>query len=395
MNLNSPHRMSYSSSFDLDQAIASALQKIDANLVTFAEAYPHDTTLGNVYPPRKLGPYPEGSNVGWTTGFWPGMIWLAYERTGDSKYREAGELHVQRFAERMTRELDVDHHDLGFLYSLACVAPWRLTGNDLARQTVLQAADRLMTRYLDRPGILQAWGVMNDPDQRGRTIVDSLMNTPLLYWASQVSGNDRYHTAAYRHASQLQKHCVRPDGTTFHTFYFDPETGAPRFGKTAQGAGDDSCWARGQAWAMYGFALNYAGTRDGALLQTARRVSDYFLAHLPADKVAYWDLIYRDGSGEERDSSAAAIAVCGLMELSKWLPEGDGRTRYRDAATEILASLYENYSTRNVPESNALLLHGVYSKPGGVGVDEGTLWGDYFYLEALTRLAQPDWKPYW
>jgi unsaturated chondroitin disaccharide hydrolase len=188
---------------------------------------------------------------------------------------------------------------------------------------------------------------------------------------------------------------VRPDDTTFHTFYFDPETGAARFGKTAQGAGDDSCWARGQAWAMYGFTLNYAGTRDEALLQTARRVSDYFLAHLPADKVAYWDLIYRDGSSEERDSSAAAIAVCGLMELSRKLPERDGRTHYRDAAIEVLASLYENYSTRNAPESNALLLHGVYSKPGGVGVDEGNLWGDYFYLEALTRLARPDWKPYW
>ena len=387
--------MSHSFSFDLDGAIASALQKIDANLVTFAEAYPHDTTLGNVYLPRKLGPYPQGSNVGWTTGFWPGMIWLAYERTGDSKYLEAGELHVQRFAARMARGLDVDHHDLGFLYSLACVAPWRLTGNDLARRTALQAADRLMTRYLDRPGILQAWGAMNDPDQRGRTIVDSLMNTPLLYWASQVSGDERYQNAACRHASQLAKYFVRPNSTTFHTFYFDAETGAARFGQTAQGAADDSCWARGQAWAMYGFALNYAYKRDELLLQTARRVSDYFLAHQPADKVAYWDLIYTDGSGEERDSSASAIAVCGLMELIKYLPDGQDKANYQQAAAEILAALIENYATRNSPDSNALLLHGVYNKPGNEGVDEGNLWGDYFYLEALTRRAKPDWQRYW
>jgi unsaturated chondroitin disaccharide hydrolase len=234
---------------------------------------------------------------------------------------------------------------------------------------------------------------MNDPNQRGRTIVDSLMNTPLLYWASQVTGDERYHRAAHRHAGQLAQHFVRPDDTTFHTFYFDPETGAPRFGRTAQGAADNSCWARGQAWAVYGFALNYLHTRDESLLHTARRVADYFLAHLPADKVAYWDLIFTDGSGEERDSSASAIAACGLMELAKWLPSE--RERYQSAAVEMAASLFENYSTRDAPESNALILHGVYSKPGDNGVDEGTLWGDYFYLEALTRLIRPDWKLYW
>jgi unsaturated chondroitin disaccharide hydrolase len=250
-----------------------------------------------------------------------------------------------------------------------------------------------MTRYLDAPGIIQAWGDMRDPNQRGRTIVDSLMNTPLLYWASQVTGDERYHRAAHRHAGQLARYFVRPDNTTFHTFYFDPETGAPRLGQTAQGAADNSCWARGQAWAVYGFTLNYLYTRDESLLHTAWRVADYFLAHLPADKVAYWDLIFADGSGEERDSSASAIAACGLMELSKWLP-GE-RERYQSAAAEMVASLYENYSTRNAPESNALILHGVYSKPAGHGVDEGNLWGDYFYLEALMRLARPDWKLYW
>jgi len=376
-------------------AIASALRTIDANLVTFADAYPHDTTVRNVYPPRQYGAYPEGSNVGWTTGFWPGMIWLAYELTGDAQYRRAGQVHIQRYAERLQNRLDVDHHDIGFLYTPACVAPWRLTGNELARQTGLQAAEQLMTRYLDAPGIIQAWGALNDPAQRGRTIVDSLMNTPLLYWASQVSGHQRYQIAARRHALQLARHFVRPDDTTFHTFYFDAETGAPRFGKTAQGAADDSCWARGQAWAMYGFTLNYAYTRDEALLDTARRVSDYFLAHQPADKVAYWDLIYTDGSGQERDSSASAIAVCGLMELIQFLPDGPDKTRYQQAATEILDSLIQNYAASSVPGSNALLLHGVYSKPGGAGVDEGNLWGDYFYLEALTRQAQPDWARYW
>ncbi len=377
----------------LQQALNAALSKLDANLITFANDYPHDTTVRNIYPARHLGAYPSGSNVGWTTGFFPGMMWLSYELTHDVKYRAAGELHVHRFAERLAGKHNVDHHDLGFLYTLSCVAPWRLTGNLLAKQTAIQAAEQLMTRYLEKPGIIQAWGDMSDSEQRGRTIIDSLMNTPLLYWASQVSGDMRYHHAARRHALQLRDHFIRPDDTTFHTFYFDAETGAPRFGKTAQGAGDNSCWARGQAWAIYGFALNYVYTRDASFLAAGKRVADYFLLHLPEDKVVYWDLIFGDGSGEERDSSAAAIAVCGLLELSKRLTQE--QARYCMAAEEILNSLITNYSTRNLPESNALLLHGVYGKPSGNGVDEGNLWGDYFYFEALMRSLKPDWQIYW
>jgi unsaturated chondroitin disaccharide hydrolase len=294
----------------------------------------------------------------------------------------------------MARKIDVDHHDLGFLYTPTCVAPWRLTGNAEGKRAALQAADQLMSRYWPRPGIFQAWGRMDDPQQRGRTIVDSLMNMPLLYWASEMT-NGRYHDAAYRHTCQLRDHFVRADNTTFHTFYFDADTGKPLFGKTAQGAADNSCWARGQAWAIYGFVLGYAYTHDASLLQTARRIADYFLAHLPADKVAYWDLVYTDGSSEERDSSAASIAVCGIQEIARSLPAGPERERYAAAAQGILASLAASYTSKGAAESNALLLHGVYSKPGGNGVDEGNLWGDYFYLEALMRTERPDWRMYW
>src|SRR5690606_37466513 len=145
------------------------------------------------------------------------------------------------------------------------------------------------------------------------------------------------------------------------------------------------------AWAIYGFSINHRYTGDPSFRHAARRCADYLLAHLPADLVPYWDLAFTDGSGEERDSSAAAIAVCGLLELASLLPDGPDRERYQSAARRILASLIDGYSTANHPDSNALLLHGVYDKPKGKGVDEGTLWGDYFYLEALTRLTRPDW----
>ncbi len=382
---------------DVKSAVRFALDRVSANLTPFADIYPDDTTTNNIYQPRRTrsADLLPGSNIGWTTGFWPGMIWLSYELTKDETFRRAGERHIRSFAERMARRIDVDHHDLGFLYTPTCVAPWRLTANNEGKQAALQAAQQLMARYWPKPGIFQAWGKMDDPEQRGRTIVDSLMNMPLLYWASEVSNNETYRAAALRHASQLRDHFVRADDTTFHTFYFDAGSGKPLFGKTAQGAGDQSCWARGQAWAIYGFVLSYAYTRDASFLQTARRVADYFINHLPADKVAYWDLVFTDGSGAERDSSAAAIAVCGLQEIVKWLPDGPDRQRYAAAAQGILAALASSYTSKDVAGANTLLLHGVYSKPGGNGVNEGNLWGDYFYMEALTRVALPNWQMYW
>jgi len=372
------------------------LRTIEQNLLTFADCFPDDTTTNNVYQPRRARDgHPVGSNYDWTPGFWTGMLWLAYELTGHERYRRAAEGHLPSYIERIERQIYVNTHDLGFLYTLAAVAPWRLTGNETAKRVAIQAAELLMVRYLDNVGIIQAWGDLDDPEQRGRVIVDSLLNMPLLYWASEVTGDARFAEAALRHTTQLRDYIVRPDSTTYHTFYWDAESGAPLYGKTAQGYADDSCWARGQAWAIYGFVLNYRYTADKTFLRTAERCADYFLDHLPADHVAYWDMIFGDGSGEERDSSAAAIAVCGLQEIVKWLPDGARRQRYQAAATMILASLAENYSTCDHPESNALILHGVYGKPHGVGVDEANLWGDYYYLEALMRTTKPDWHLYW
>ncbi|MEV6304449.1 glycoside hydrolase family 88 protein [Actinoplanes sp. NPDC051861] len=365
----------------LGGAAAAALRTIDANLAAFGDHYPDDTTVHGRYRPR------EGGNVGWTTSFWPGMLWLAHDLTGSDVYRRAAEAHVASFADRVRNRVDLDTHDLGFLYTLSCVVPWQRSGLAEAREAALAAADHLLSRVLEPAGIIQAWGALSDPRQRGRTIIDSLMNTPLLFWASRTSGDPRYADTARRHTAQLRDHILRPDGTTFHTFYWDPSTGEPLRGETEQGSADDSCWARGQAWGIYGFALNHRWTGDESLLTAARRCAAYFLDRLPSDRVPYWDLEFGDGSGEERDSSAAAIAVCGLLELASQ----SGDPAYRTAAGSILASLIAGYAA----ESGSLLRHGVYDKPKGVGVDEGNLWGDYFYLEALTRVAVPSWTAPW
>ncbi len=397
----------------IEAAATAALATLRRNIEAFGLRYPDDTTVDGRYPVRPaIGPFAEGANRGWTTSFWPGMTWIAWETTGDAFFREAGLAHAADFARRLRSDEDLDTHDLGFLYTLAAVAPWRLLGDDAddrvraaaadARAAALDAADRLMRRFLEPAGIVQAWGDLSDPGQRGRTIIDSLMNMPLLTWAGEQTGEPRFADAVRRHTTQLRENILRDDDTTFHTFYWDAETGRPLRGATEQGAFDDSCWARGQAWGIYGFAMNHRATGDPALLDASRRCADYFLTHLPADRVPFWDMVYSDGADAPRDSSSAAIAVTGLIELAEALEARDGDTqaaadaeRYRAAAIEMLHSLIDGYTPATPDASDAVILHSVYDFPKSVGVDEGTLWGDYFYLESLTRAARPGWKPYW
>lgn len=368
------------------EAISYILKKIDENLEEFTYKFPAPASKNNIY---------EGiENTDWTSCFWTGMLWLAYEVTGDKKYRDVAEIHLESFKKRIEENIHTDTHDLGFLYTLTCVASYKLTGNEEAKETALKAADALMLRYFDKAGIIQAWGNLSDPNQRGRMIIDCCMNLPLLYWASQVTGDEKYHKAAYNHVNQAIKYIVREDASTFHTFYMDVETGKPRFGKTAQGYADNSCWARGQAWGIYGFPLSYIYTGNVELLDFTKEIGNYFLNRLPEDEVCYWDLVFTEGE-EERDSSAAAIAVCGFLEAAKHLPLTDEyRTMYENAAIKMLKSLVENYTSKNDAHSNGILLHSVYSKPDNKGVDECCIWGDYYYFEALVRLLK-DWKLYW
>lgn len=385
---------------DVAQALSAAVGTVRRNITAFGDLYPDDTTTDGRYLPRPAaGSIPEGGNRGWTTSFWPGMQWLAFEFTGDEEFRASAERFAADFARRVRSGEDLDTHDLGFLYSLATVTASRLGSDDSVRKDAADAAllavDHLMKRFLEPAGVIQAWGDLSDPLQRGRTIIDSLMNMPLLSWASAQTGDPRYADAVRRHTTQLRENIIRPDDSTFHTFYWDAVTGEALRGGTEQGAFDESCWARGQAWGVYGFALNYRATGDGDLLDAAWRCAEYFLSHLPADGVPFWDLAYTDGSDAPRDSSSAAIAACGFLELSEVDPHPERAIRARAAAESLIAALIAGYTPKPAESSDALLLHGVYDLPKSVGVDEGTLWGDYYFLEALVRVARPEWVTYW
>ncbi|WP_071130307.1 glycoside hydrolase family 88 protein [Enterococcus timonensis] len=371
----------------LSEQVAFVIKKIFENQKDFQTLVPPAASKNLVYEPEE--------NNDWTASFWIGQLFLAKELTKSHDFDVTIEKQLKSFANRLEKKIELETHDIGFLYSLSAVADYKINHTESSRQTALDAADLLMKRYSPKAKIIQAWGDLSDPEQNGRMIIDCLMNLPLLYFATNETGNPKYAEAAYQHALQTQKYIVRPNYTTYHTYYFDTQTGLAKYGKTQQGYSDDSCWARGQAWGIYGFTLSYLHTGDLSFLETAQHLADYFIAQLPEDKVCYWDLIFNDGSNEERDSSSAAIAVCGLLELAKQLPlTSKKRTEYENVALEIMKSLAENYSTKDTPQSNGLLLHGVYDKKSDKGVDECMSWGDYYYVEALTRLAQ-SWYMYW
>lgn len=370
----------------IEEALASITRKLEKNIVTFGDKFPGEACENGVWP--------RSENVEWTNSFWTGQLWLAWEVTGDEKFRTAAERYLPSFAERIENRIETATHDLGFLYSLSCVNAWRLTGNMAARQTALQAADVLMERFNPVAKIIQAWGDLNDPEQQGRMIIDCNMNLPLLYWASEQTGDPQYARAATAHAEQAAKYIVRPDASTYHTFYMDLHTGEPRFGNTHQGFSDTSCWSRGQAWGIYGFLLSYQRTGDKSMVELARALAHYFLNRLPEDDVCHWDLALL-GTEAVRDSSAAAITACGLMTLVNVLPVLDvHRPHYEEMALRIITSLTENYLARDDEPCEGVLKHSVYHMADNKGVDECCSWGDYFYLEALTRLRQV-WTLYW
>lgn len=376
---------------ELQRALECCVRQLTQNLPVFTDHFQDSNSVNNFYPATE--------NVEWTTGFCTGEYWLAYELTGNAAFRTAALRQVDSFLQRIEQKIDVNHHDMGFLYSPSCVAAWQLTGSETGKKAALLAANNLLARFQEKGQFLQAWGELGAPDNY-RLIIDCLLNVPLLHWATRVTGDEIYRAAALAHTKTSLANLIRPDNSTYHTYFFDPATGVPVRGVTHQGYRDGSAWARGQAWGVYGTALAYRDSGDEQCVALFERVTDFFLDHLPADSVPYWDLDFGDGDGEPRDSSAGAIAVCGMLEMCRYLPV-EKAEKYHAAALRILAALMRHYAVRSPEESNGLLLHGVYAKsspynpiPKDRGVDECNTWGDYFYMEALVRAAR-DWKAYW
>ncbi len=375
---------------EIEAALDFSSAQIIENLDTFTYAFQKAYSENGFYQPIP--------NNYWTTGFWTGEIWLAYEHTGDERLKKAGEIQIDSFLERIDKKIEVDHHDMGFLYSPSCVAGYKLIGSEKGKEAAIKAANQLISRFHPVGEFIQAWGAMDAPENY-RLIIDCLLNLPLLYWASEETGDSKYKTIADKHIHTALANVIREDYSTWHTFFFNSETGAPDHGATCQGYRDGSAWARGQAWGVYGTALAYKYTHREEYLPIFKNVCEYFLIHLPKDLVPYWDLEFTDGADQPRDSSSASIAACGMLEMAKYLTDEDS-AHYRRLAGQIMKSVYDNYAVKDKKESNGLVLHSTYSNHSPYntcnhyGVDECNSWGDYFYMEALTRLKK-DWRLYW
>lgn len=371
---------------EVKAAIDLAMEQLHVNMEYFKEEFPTPATFDNIYPKM--------DNTEWTNGFWTGELWLGYEYTNEEAMKKLAQANDRSFLDRVKRRIELDHHDLGFLYTPSCMAEYKLLHTPEAKEASILAADKLIERYQEVGGFIQAWGELGKPEHY-RLIIDCLLNIQLLFWASEQTGDPKYAQMATQHFYTSANNVIRDDASAFHTFYFDPKTGEPVKGVTRQGYSDDSAWARGQAWGIYGIPLTYRFVKDEDCFGLFKGMTNYFLNRLPKDHVSYWDLIFGDGSGHSRDSSATATAVCGIHEMLKHLPEVDSdKLTYKYAMHAMLRSLIDNYANREIKPGRPLLLHGVYSWHSGKGVDEGNIWGDYYYLEALIRFYK-DWELYW
>ena len=354
----------------------------------------HHGSFGNRFPIVGEGTrYQLSENNHWLAGFWTGLLWLAYAATGDDALRAHAESLLPSFEERLERWVHITH-DLGFLFTLSARAQWQMTGDEGARQLALQAAVDLVQRYRPAGRYIQAWGAVGDPEEGGRTIIDTMMNLPLLFWASGQTGDAVYHDAALAHAETSRESLMRPDGASYHTFFFDQESGEPLGPRTHQGHADDSLWARGQAWAIFGFAVAADWCQDEDLLDAARRAARRFMAELPPDGVPTWDLRLPDDAPHYRDSSAGAIAASGLLRLGRLVAGEEGEEFQRSALALLDALVAHCWETE--PAGQGLLRDGTYHAHKGWGVEEYLICGDYFFLEALLALEGrvPDfWGP--
>jgi unsaturated chondroitin disaccharide hydrolase len=365
-------------------------------LGTLAHADLEDTIaqqLANTATTLAPNRYPEYTNgdgtwhttdaATWTSGFFPGAMWLMYHHTGDPAWRTEADRWQMHIPDKASA---INNHEIGFITLPSFVLGHALTDDERYRTLALEAATRFASRFHAACGCLRTT-FPDSPEGQVKTIIDTTVMLELLFWGSAHGGNPQWASMAHTHARRVAAEHIRSDGSTYHVIVYNATTGARLSGKTAQGYKNESTWARGQAWAIYGFTMAYRYTGDPTLLDAARRVADYWLTHLPPDDVPYWDFEAPNLTTQPRDSSAGAIAASGLLALATLDPDASRRDAYRAQADATLASLTSPAYLTAGPPFAAILQHATHNKPRGIAVDTGLIYGDYYFMEALLRQA--------
>lgn len=348
----------------LTQARAHALRQIDRTLAATAGCFPHYTEGGRWVSTQ------DGS---WTGGMWVGQLWIAYQWTGDQRYRDAA-LNLLPVLEKRIDRADADF-DLGFLLVPSFVRGYQILGDDQLCRIALRGASRMLDFFHERTGLIytiypERTALYDRPV--GSAIVDIMMNLSLLWWAGKETGDPSYHDVARSHSERTTELHVRADGSTFHVLDFDLEDGKLLHQGTIHGYSDDSTWARGQAWALHGFAQAYRATGVAAFLEVDELLSYYFYKRLPTDGRPYWDLCDPAIPETVRDTSAATIAAAGWLKMPGDWPSIGRRLIKAVAATSLTTE-----------SAGGIVADATAYKTQGRGIQGATVWGDYFLLRGL------------
>jgi hypothetical protein len=314
----------------------------------------------------------------WTSGFFPGCLWYAHKLHPEEEILNAALNFTQGLEDQ---KFNTETHDIGFMIFNSFGNGYRFEKKTEYKEIILEAANSLSKRYNPNVGCTQSW------NGEFQVIVDNMMNLELLFWAAKNSGDKKLYDIAVSHANKTIENHIREDGSSFHVVVFDTATGKVIEKRTAQGLSDNSAWARGQAWGIYGFTMSYRETHDTTYLNTAMKMADYFIKHLPDDFIPYWDLNLPENSPRKfKDASASTIALSALLELRKYT---GSTSMYDSTINNMMISLLKNYLSINT-NSSGIILHSAYNvnSDNPFYHDASTIWGDYYFLEALYRYKE-------
>ena len=357
-------------------AFQRGLRKVDHMQRELHGAFPHIT---------KKGKWRTNQNGHWTGGFWTGLLWLkALSAPEDQRQQEmaAASVQARKLAVRMS---DDRTHDMGFIFGPSCVLGDRIQPDARLVEMAITGARNMTHLYRKEIGLVLAW---DEPGYEGVAIVDTIMNVPLMVWAADREPNPALHDTAISIADHIRTLHVRPDGSTYHVVRWDPKSHEIVERATHQGFSEESCWSRGQAWALYGFANMYRYTSREGYLETSRHLAEYHWEYLDDGLcLPRWDFIFRNDSREPLDAAAGSIAASGMLLLSKML-ERNGHVGesalWKERGESILDALVEHCFYRNL-EEYGLIEHVTVDRPRNSGVDESSMYGDYYFMEALYR----------
>jgi len=369
---------------------------IDANIKKWADEMwgkldkklSHSAKTVNDFIPytTKDGKYCEhksGLSHWWTNGFWGGLMWLMYKGTKNDVYKDAAETS-EELLEKAYEEYYGLHHDVGFMWLLTSGANYMITGNEKAAIRLRRAADFLAARFNVEGGYIRAWnGPKEDERCKQIAIIDCMMNIPLLYRATEDTLDERYKSIAIRHADKTMKCHVRPDGSINHILRYDVHTGEVVCVEGGQGYDENSSWTRGQSWGLYGFALSYIHTGKKEYLDTAKKIAHYFIAACCSDWLVRSDFRAPD-EPVLYDNTAACIAACGLLEISKLVGEYESKM-YFDAAINLLKATEEKFADWSLDTAGILTCG---SELYHNGKHMHIVYGDYYFAEAIYKLRE-------